>query len=57
MCFINNKYDILSGADALLILTEWTEFKTPDFDKIKQMYGENYINKAKNNDNKSSGKI
>ena len=25
----------LSGADALLIVTEWREFRTPDFDAIK----------------------
>jgi UDPglucose 6-dehydrogenase len=27
-------YDILVGADALLILTDWQEFRTPDFDEI-----------------------
>ncbi|WP_264861509.1 UDP binding domain-containing protein, partial [Klebsiella pneumoniae] len=25
----------LQGADALLIVTEWKEFRTPDFDTIK----------------------
>ncbi|MFG6443177.1 UDP binding domain-containing protein, partial [Roseateles sp. LKC17W] len=25
----------LQGADALLIVTEWKEFRTPDFDAIK----------------------
>jgi len=27
--------DALQGADALLVLTEWKEFRTPDFDAIK----------------------
>ena len=27
-------YDILSGADALVILTDWQEFRTPDFEEI-----------------------
>jgi UDPglucose 6-dehydrogenase len=27
--------DALTGADALLIVTEWKEFRTPDFDHIK----------------------
>ena len=28
-------YDTLEGADALLICTEWPEFKQPDFEKVK----------------------
>jgi UDPglucose 6-dehydrogenase len=28
-------YDILAGADALVIFTEWQQFRTPDFDLIK----------------------
>ena len=27
-------YDILAGADALVILTDWQEFRTPDFDEV-----------------------
>lgn len=30
----SNLYDTLEGADALLIVTEWPEFRTPEFDKI-----------------------
>jgi UDPglucose 6-dehydrogenase len=29
-----NGYDILTGADALVILTDWQEFRTPDFEEI-----------------------
>lgn len=29
-------YDSLNGADALLIATEWAEFRSPDYDKIKE---------------------
>ena len=28
------QYDCLEGADALIVATEWNEFRTPDFDKI-----------------------
>ncbi len=28
-------YDAVSGADALLIVTEWQEFRSPDFDRLK----------------------
>ncbi|MFM8270558.1 MAG: UDP-glucose dehydrogenase family protein [Pseudomonadota bacterium] len=33
---VEQAYDALSGADALAILTEWNEFRTPDFDFIKR---------------------
>ena len=29
-----NHYDILQGADALAIVTEWSEYRNPDFDKL-----------------------
>ncbi len=32
--FANNQYEALQHADALIIATEWSEFRTPDFDKI-----------------------
>jgi UDPglucose 6-dehydrogenase len=30
-------YDILKGADALIIVTEWNEFREPDFERIKKL--------------------
>ena len=30
-------YDVLEGADALAIVTEWNEFRTPDFQRIKSL--------------------
>jgi len=32
--YADNQYDALDKADALIISTEWNEFRTPDFDKI-----------------------
>jgi UDPglucose 6-dehydrogenase len=32
--FANNQYDALQNADALIIATEWNEFRTPNFEKI-----------------------
>ena len=40
--FAENQYDTLIGADALIIATEWNEFRTPDFEKI----GNTLLNKA-----------
>jgi UDPglucose 6-dehydrogenase len=32
--YVENQYDALKDADALVIATEWSEFRTPDFAKI-----------------------
>jgi UDPglucose 6-dehydrogenase len=32
--FCETQYEAISGADALIIATEWSEFRTPDFNKI-----------------------
>ena len=32
-----NSYEALNGADAMLLLTEWNEFRRPDFDRIKNL--------------------
>lgn len=32
-----NAYEALNDADALLLLTEWNEFRRPDFDKMKSL--------------------
>jgi UDPglucose 6-dehydrogenase len=32
--FVDSKYTALSGADALLLVTEWKEFRSPDFDEM-----------------------
>lgn len=34
--YAKNEYDALKKADALLILTEWNEFRNPDFNLIKE---------------------
>jgi UDPglucose 6-dehydrogenase len=33
--FCEHHYDTLNGADALVICTEWPEFRNPDFDYLK----------------------
>lgn len=35
--YTENQYDALENADALIIATEWNEFRTPDFNKIGEM--------------------
>lgn len=33
--YCNNIYDTVQGADALIVVTEWKEFRLPEWDKIK----------------------
>ena len=46
--YADNQYDALENADALIIATEWNEFRTPDFDKIQQMIKSNAIFDGRN---------
>lgn len=32
--FCNSKYDVLNDSNSLIIVTEWNEFKSPDFNEI-----------------------
>jgi UDPglucose 6-dehydrogenase len=34
--YFENSYETLKGADALLIVTEWNEFRRPDFERMKK---------------------
>jgi UDPglucose 6-dehydrogenase len=34
--YAENQYDALKGADALLIATEWSVFRNPDFDRMEE---------------------
>ncbi len=34
--YLDNKYDTLNQADAMLLITEWKEFRSPDFYEIKK---------------------
>lgn len=33
--YFNSKYDTLKNADAMILLTEWKEFRSPDFEELK----------------------
>lgn len=35
--FVENMYDAVEGADALVLVTEWHEFRRPDFERIKKL--------------------
>ena len=35
--FCNSQYEALENADALAVVTEWQVFRTPDYDRIKEL--------------------
>lgn len=35
--YVESKYEAVKGADALVLVTEWKEFRQPDFDEIKKL--------------------
>lgn len=35
--YSSNQYDILHGADALTVITDWHEYRNPDFERIKTL--------------------
>ncbi|MGQ9804625.1 MAG: UDP-glucose dehydrogenase family protein [Chlorobiales bacterium] len=46
--FAASQYDVLENANALIIVTEWNEFRNPDFEKIKQALKEPLIFDGRN---------
>ncbi|MEM7548764.1 MAG: UDP-glucose/GDP-mannose dehydrogenase family protein [Bacteroidota bacterium] len=46
--YAENEYQALENADALLIMTEWPVFRTPDFDKISSSLSEKVIFDGRN---------
>lgn len=46
--FAASAYEALEGADALVICTEWTKFREPDFERMKSMMKEPVIFDGRN---------
>jgi len=46
--FATSQYDAIEDADALVIATEWGEFRTPDFDKMKMLLKNHVIFDGRN---------
>jgi UDPglucose 6-dehydrogenase len=52
--YVDSKYDALKDADAVILVTEWQEFRSPDFDEMKKLLktpiffdGRNQFNKER----------
>jgi UDPglucose 6-dehydrogenase len=55
--YVDGKYDALKDADAVILVTEWQEFRSPDFDEMKKLLknsiffdGRNQFSKEKMNE-------
>ena len=55
--YVESKYEALKGADALILVTEWQEFRSPDFVEMKKLLrnpvffdGRNQFDKEKINE-------
>lgn len=46
--YIKDHYEVLKGADSLLLVTEWHIFRRPDFEKIKSLLREPVIFDGRN---------
>jgi len=48
LSFADDEYQVLEGADALMIITEWSEFQSPDFNRIKKSLKKSLIFDSRN---------
>lgn len=46
--YFESKYDTLKNADAMILLTEWKEFRSPDFEELKVRLNEPVIFDGRN---------
>lgn len=52
--YCESKYDALKGADALMLITEWKEFRSPDFYEIRERLKKPVIFDGRNQYNRKS---
>ena len=52
--YFNDKYSAIENVDVLIIVTEWKEFRSPDFNRIKSNLSKNMIFDGRNQFKKST---
>ena len=50
--YVSSKYDALSDSDAMIMVTEWKEFRSPDFDEMKKRLKNSVIFDGRNQYNR-----
>ena len=48
LVFCDNAYDALEGADALVVVTEWKQFRSPDFVRLREMLSDAVVFDGRN---------
>lgn len=46
--FVDNRYDALDGCDALILITEWKEFRNPNFKRLAERLNQKIIFDGRN---------
>ena len=46
--YVDSKYEALKDADALILVTEWQEFRSPDFDEMQKLLKSNIFFDGRN---------
>ena len=50
--YFNSKYDALENSDAIILVTEWKEFRSPDFNRMLKLMKGNVFIDGRNQFNK-----
>jgi len=48
VCFADDEYNALEGADALVLVTEWPQFRKPDWERVKELLAEPVVFDGRN---------
>ncbi|MHC9013469.1 UDP-glucose dehydrogenase family protein [Stenotrophomonas rhizophila] len=48
LVFCDNAYDAIEGADALVVVTEWKQFRSPDFVRLREMLNDAVVFDGRN---------
>lgn len=51
--YVSSKYDALTDVEAMILVTEWKEFRSPDFDEMKQRLNNQVIFDGRNQYNRN----
>ena len=46
--YFDSKYETLNNADAMILLTEWKEFRSPDFEELQKQLNQPIIFDGRN---------